>query len=93
VPKVAKVNPAVRASPPAAHEAPPTNTGIRLLSKRQVLDRVGVTYVTLWNWMRAGTFPRARVMVGKSCWIESEVDAWAAALPERRLKGDADLVA
>ena len=62
---------------------------VRLLSKPEVMDRVGVTYPTIWSWMRAGTFPRSRVLGGKTAWIESEVDAWIAALPVRRLKGDA----
>lgn len=60
----------------------------RLLSKAQVLARVPVTFPTLWAWQRQGRFPRARVVGGKSCWIESEVDAWIAALPVRPLKGD-----
>ena len=33
---------------------------LRLLSKAEVLERVGVTYQTIWRWMVAGTFPRAR---------------------------------
>jgi predicted DNA-binding transcriptional regulator AlpA len=62
---------------------------VRLLSKAQVLDRVPVTFPTLWAWMRAGKFPRARIIGSKSCWVESEVEAWIAARPLRRLKGDA----
>ena len=61
---------------------------IRLISKPEVLDRVGVTYPTLWAWMRAGKFPRSRELGGKAAWIESEVEEWIAALPVRRLKGD-----
>lgn len=61
---------------------------IRLISKPEVLDRVGVTYPTLWSWMREGRFPRSRELGGKAAWIESEVEAWIAALPVRRLKGD-----
>jgi predicted DNA-binding transcriptional regulator AlpA len=38
--------------------------------------------------MRAGTFPRARVVGGRSMWLSTEVDAWLAALPVRPLKGD-----
>ena len=80
--------------PTVVRDLPPLSTGgIRLLSKHEVLDRVGVTYVTLWNWMRAGTFPRSRVLGGKTCWLESDFDAWVAALPETRLKGDAEAVA
>jgi predicted DNA-binding transcriptional regulator AlpA len=40
--------------------------------------------------MRAGTFPRSRVVGGKSMWLLSEIEEWMAALPVRRLKGDAE---
>jgi predicted DNA-binding transcriptional regulator AlpA len=60
----------------------------RLISKPEVLDRVGVTFPTLWAWMRAGTFPRSRDLGGKACWLESEIDAWIENRPIRRLKGD-----
>ena len=67
----------------------------RLISKPEVLDRVGVTYPTLWLWMRRGSFPRSRALggkgpAGKVAWIESEVEAWIAALPVRRLRGDGE---
>jgi predicted DNA-binding transcriptional regulator AlpA len=62
--------------------------GARLLSKREVLAIVGVSYPTLWSMMRAGTFPRSRVVGGKSMWLSSEIEAWLAALPVRQLKGD-----
>jgi len=62
---------------------------VRLISKPEVLDRVGVTYPTLWAWMRAGTFPRSRELGGKAAWIESEINEWITNRPVRRLKGDA----
>ena len=37
----------------AAPSAPPP---LRLLSKAEVLAMVGVSFPTLWCWMRAGTF-------------------------------------
>jgi prophage regulatory protein len=62
---------------------------IRVLSKREVLDRLGVTFPTIWKWMRAGKFPRARELgPGKSCWVESEINEWILTRPIRRLKGD-----
>lgn len=61
---------------------------VRLLSKPEVLDRVGVTFPTIWKWMREGKFPRSRELGGKAAWIESEVEDWIRALPTRRLKGD-----
>ena len=61
---------------------------VRLISKPEVLDRVGVTYPTLWAWMRAGEFPRSRELGGKAAWVESEVEAWILGRPTRQLKGD-----
>jgi predicted DNA-binding transcriptional regulator AlpA len=72
-------------------DAPPSN--VRLLSKLEILERTGVTYVTIWKMMRAGTFPRSRMLGGKSCWIESEFNAWIATLPKTRLKGDTEAAA
>ena len=63
----------------------------RLLTKPVLLIAGGVSYVTLWSWMRAGTFPRSRVVGGKSMWRSDEVQAWLDALPVRPLKGDSGL--
>ena len=60
----------------------------RLVMKGEVLERVGVSYPTIWKMMQEGTFPRARVVGGKSAWLSSEIDQWIAHLPRRRLKGD-----
>ncbi len=64
--------------------APPA----RLLSKGEVCAIANVTFPTIWTWMRAGTFPRSRIVGGKSMWLSSEIDAWIADLPVRPLKGD-----
>lgn len=72
-----------------AARAPPARLGARLLSKREVLAIVGVSYPTLWSMMRAGTFPRSRVVGGKSMWLSTDIEAWLATLPVRKLKGDA----
>jgi predicted DNA-binding transcriptional regulator AlpA len=66
-----------------ASQAPP-----RLLDRVQVCEIVNVTFPTLWSWMRAGTFPRSRCVGAKSMWLSSDVEAWIASLPLRRLKGD-----
>ena len=67
----------------------PPSLPLRLLMKPEVLLIAGgVSYVTLWSWMRAGTFPRSRVVGGKSMWRSDEVQAWLDALPVRPLKGD-----
>jgi prophage regulatory protein len=64
---------------------------IRLLSKAEMLAKVGLSYVSVWKLIREGAFPRAVVIGGgKNAWLEHEVDAWIAALPRRRLKGQTD---
>jgi predicted DNA-binding transcriptional regulator AlpA len=60
----------------------------RIVSKPEVLERVGVTYPTIWTWMREGKFPRSRELGGKSCWLEHEIEEWILSRPVRRLKGD-----
>lgn len=61
----------------------------RLIFKREVLRRVGLSYPTIWKMMRQGRFPRSRVCGGKSAWLEDEIDTWIEGLPIRQLKGDA----
>jgi prophage regulatory protein len=67
--------------------APPP--ALRLIPKREVLAIVGVTYPSLWTWMRAGKFPRSRIVGGQSMWLSTDIDQWLANLPRRALKGDA----
>jgi len=66
-----------------------TKKPARLLSRREVMERVPVSYPTIWKRMRAGTFPRSREIGGKVCWVESEIEKWIADLPVAKLKGDA----
>jgi predicted DNA-binding transcriptional regulator AlpA len=74
-----------RRVPPA--RGPPSL--IRLLTKPEVLLIAGgVSYPTLWSWMRAGRFPRSRVVGGKSMWRSDEIQCWLDDLPVRKLKGD-----
>ena len=64
----------------------------RLIRKKEVLQRVGLSYPTVWAMMRGGAFPRSiRLTDGPSAkvaWIESEVDEWMDNRPRQRLKGD-----
>jgi predicted DNA-binding transcriptional regulator AlpA len=66
-------------------------TPLRLLGKSEVIAITGVSFPTLWTWMRAGTFPRSRAVGGQSKWRSDEIDEWLANLPVRALKGDADV--
>ena len=69
--------------------SPKCAPSIRLLDKAEILAITGVTFPTVWTWMRAGKFPRSRVAGGKSIWRSDEVEAWLDTLPVRKLKGDA----
>lgn len=62
--------------------------GVCLLDKAEVLAIANVSFPTIWAWMRAGTFPRSRIVGGKSMWLSTDIDAWLTALPLRPLKGD-----
>jgi predicted DNA-binding transcriptional regulator AlpA len=64
-------------------ETPP-----KFISRRQVLDRVGVSFATVWTWMKDGKFPRGRELGGRTMWIESEVTGWMESRPVKKLKGD-----
>jgi len=56
----------------------------RLLSKKQVLDRVPLSFGSIWKMMRAGTFPQSRsISENKTVWLESEIDAWILSAPLR----------
>jgi predicted DNA-binding transcriptional regulator AlpA len=71
----------------AVEQARPPPPPLRLLSRREVCERIGVSYPTLWSWMRFGKFPRSRVMNGgKICWLESDIEAWIRGLPVQTLK-------
>jgi predicted DNA-binding transcriptional regulator AlpA len=66
---------------------------IKLLSKKEVLALLGVSNVTLWDWIRKGHFP-ASVVIGpdgghrsKQGWIDTEVYKAIANAPRRMPKG------
>jgi predicted DNA-binding transcriptional regulator AlpA len=61
---------------------------VRFLDRADVLAITGVTFMTIWAWMRDGKFPRAR-LVGtgaKNIWLSTDIEAWSAGLPEAPLK-------
>ena len=68
-----------------------SSSSVRLLTKGEVLELIGVSYPALWAWIRDGKFPPGRsVGYGKRghvAWVESEVQAWIASRPVRLPKG------
>jgi predicted DNA-binding transcriptional regulator AlpA len=69
-------------------------TSYRLLSKKQLLEIVPLSYPTIWKLMRAGKFPRGLVIsqsqgrATRACWRAAEVYAWIENLPRQQLLGD-----
>ena len=55
----------------------------KILRRREVCDRTGLSYTTIWRYERAGLFPR-RVQLNPNVtgmnsavgWLESEVAEW-----------------
>lgn len=62
------------------------DTGPRLMSKPEVMAVVGASFPTIWQWMRAGKFPRAKILGGRSMWLSTDIDKFVAELPDRPLK-------
>jgi prophage regulatory protein len=62
----------------------------RIISRKELLKKIPLTYVAIWKQMRDGIFPRP-IEIGekKVGWFEDEVDAYLTARPRRRYKGDA----
>ena len=58
-----------------------------------MLDKVPLSYATIWKKMKRGEFPRPRVSGtgshAKVLWLEEDIDAWMEALPQARYIGDA----
>jgi predicted DNA-binding transcriptional regulator AlpA len=77
----------------AQHQSDARGLPIRLLSKAEVCAITGQSFPTLWKWQRIGTFPRSRIVGGKSMWLSTEIDQWLAGLTVRPLKGDAPVEA
>jgi predicted DNA-binding transcriptional regulator AlpA len=79
---------AVKPSKPVEVPGPVT-----LLTKKELLAKLRVTNVTLWDWIRKGHFPAGRIIGpdggsrSMMVWIESEVDNFITNAPRRLPKG------
>jgi predicted DNA-binding transcriptional regulator AlpA len=59
---------------------------LRLIFKPELLDIVGLSFVTIWELVRQGRFPAPRVIAGRTCWLRSELAQCLQALPKRHYK-------
>ena len=55
----------------------------RIIRHREVLQRVGLSRVTLWGLRQSGQFPKP-LLLGKSAigWREQDIEDWIASRPE-----------
>lgn len=69
---------------------------IKLLTKGEVLELIGVSYPALWTWIRDGKFPPGRSIGtgtnGRIAWVEDEVFDWIESRPRRFPKGTSPAV-
>lgn len=67
---------------PAANNPNPEKS-VRYLRLPQVLDRVGVSWITLSRWEKKGIFPKRRLLGQRVVgWREADIDQWCANRPE-----------
>jgi len=53
-----------------------------MLSKKQVIERTGLSAVTIWRRIKAGDFPKPRQLTpNKVGWTELEIDEWEDSRP------------
>ena len=51
----------------------------RFLRQPEVLQRIGVSWVTILRWEKQGLFPRRRKIGPRLvAWLESDIDHWVA---------------
>ncbi len=63
----------------------------QMLRAPEVMARTGLSRVTIWRRVRAGTFP-APVQLGENSigWPASEITAWLANRPRRTYSAEAE---
>ena len=53
-----------------------------MLSKKQVVERTGLSPVTIWRRTQAGDFPKPRQLTpNRIGWPEHEIEAWEDSRP------------
>jgi len=55
---------------------------MRMLRKPELLQKVPLTYKSIWELEKDGKFPSRRLLGPRTvAWVESEVDEWLASRP------------
>ena len=72
----------VKLPPRRDHHAPGPDSK-RYIDRKRLLQKVPLSYPSIWKRMKAGTFPAPFIDGQKNVWDESEIDSYLAALPKR----------
>ena len=65
---------------------------IRLIRKPELCALLGVSYASIFSWMRQGKFPPPHIIspisgrTSRVAWFESEVQQWLRERPQRVVK-------
>jgi predicted DNA-binding transcriptional regulator AlpA len=59
---------------------------LRVIYKPELLDIVGLSFVTIWELVRQNRFPAPRVIANRTCWLRGDLAQWLQALPKRHYK-------
>jgi prophage regulatory protein len=72
-------------------EHAPQRSGVRVLRQKQVLELLGISHSTLWEWVRKGRFPRP-ISLGPNtrAWLQEEIDQHLLARAKERPQVDAE---
>ncbi len=55
---------------------------LKMLRLPEVMDKVGLKTSKIYDMMAEGTFPRSRLITGRSVgWFEHEIDEWLLSRP------------
>lgn len=60
----------------------------RLIGRLEILEITRLSYATIWNLMRDGSFPRSLKIRQQVRWREDEIENWIDNLSRSVLKGD-----
>lgn len=59
------------------------NDQIEYWNASKVSERVGVSHMTVWRWVKEGTFPKPRSLgPNRIAWLSSDVIDWMTSRPE-----------
>jgi predicted DNA-binding transcriptional regulator AlpA len=61
----------------------PGVVGEYFLNKKQLCEKVNLTFPFIWQMIREKRFPEGRAIGSRTLWVGSEVDAWMRDRPKR----------